>query len=256
MRVDVVTLFPEVFPGPLGVGVVGRAIERGTLEVQAHDLRQHGLGAHRQVDDEPFGGGPGMVLRPEPLFAAVRALRALAGLPPGHAILLGAHGRRFDADGARRLAGEARLILICGRYQGVDERVVEGLALDELSIGDFVLSGGELAAMVVVEAVARQLAGTLGAPESLQQESFTRGTVEHPHYTRPAVFEGWPVPEVLRGGDHAAIARWRHRAAAARARRLRPDLLDPPAPAPAMPGADLISPHEPSALVAASGGAP
>ncbi len=199
MRVDVVTLFPEIFPGPLGVGVVGRAIERGALVVCAHDLRADGIGPHRQVDDEPFGGGPGMVLRPEPIFAAVRRLRALPGHPRGRGILLGAHGRRFDATMARAMAAEPRLIVVCGRYQGIDERVVDGLDLDEVSIGDVVLSGGELAAMVVIEAVARHLPGTLGAPESLRDESFTRGTVEHPHYTRPATFEGRPVPEVLRG---------------------------------------------------------
>ena len=255
MQVEVVTLFPEVFPGPLGVGVVGRAIERGQLQVRAHDLRGHGVGPHRQVDDEPFGGGPGMVLRPEPIFAAVRALRADRSQPVGRAILLGAHGRRFDAAAARRLAAEPRLILICGRYQGVDERVVEGCGLEEVSVGDFVLSGGELAAMVVIEAAARHLPGTLGAPESLHDESFTKGGVEHPHYTRPAVFEDRAVPEVLRSGDHAAIARWRLQAAGERALRLRPDLLgrdpgpgragDPSAPAP-----------EVSALAAAPGGRP
>ncbi len=252
MQVDVVTLFPEVFPGPLGVGVVGRAIERGLLVVKAHDLRAHGIGPHRQVDDEPFGGGPGMVLRPEPIFAAVRALRHDAALPPGRGILLGAHGRRFDAATAARLAAEPRLIVVCGRYQGVDERVVAGLGLEELSIGDFVLSGGELAAMVVIEATARHLPGTLGAPESLRDESFAAGGLEHPHYTRPAAFEGLLVPEVLRSGDHAAIARWRLEAAAERAARLRPDLagFDPDRPRDAV--------HHPTtpALAAAPGGRP
>ncbi len=250
MRVDVVTLFPEIFPGPLGVGVVGRAIERGALVVCAHDLRADGIGPHRQVDDEPFGGGPGMVLRPEPIFAAVRRLRALPGHPRGRGILLGAHGRRFDATMARAMAAEPRLIVVCGRYQGIDERVVDGLDLDEVSIGDVVLSGGELAAMVVIEAVARHLPGTLGTPESLRDESFTRGTVEHPHYTRPATFEGRPVPDVLRSGDHAAIARWRLRSAAERAARLRPDLvtLDPP------PEGRVAPAPEPSALAAARGG--
>jgi tRNA (guanine37-N1)-methyltransferase len=225
MRFDVITLFPAVFPGPLAAGVVGRALEQGLIEIEAHDLRQWGLGAHRQVDDIPYGGGPGMVLRPEPLFEAIRKVREVAGLPRPRGILLSAHGRRLTAELVEELAREPRLLLVCGRYEGVDERVSTGLQLDEVSVGDFVVSGGELPAMMLIEAVARRLPGTLGDPESAVDESFSAGLPEYPHYTRPAVFEGMAVPEVLRSGDHAKIASWRAEAAMERARRLRPDLL-------------------------------
>ena len=225
MRFDVITLFPQAFPGPLAVGVVGRALEAGSIRIETHDLRGWGLGVHRQVDDIPFGGGPGMVLRPEPLFAAVRAVAELPGLEPPHSILLSAHGRRLDAAVVEELAREPRLMLVCGRYEGVDERARLGLGLDEISVGDFVLSGGELPAMVLMEAVARHLPGTLGDPASALDESFSMGLPEYPHYTRPAVFEGMEVPEVLRSGDHAKIAAWRRDAALERAHRLRPDLL-------------------------------
>jgi tRNA (guanine37-N1)-methyltransferase len=228
VRVDVLTIFPPVFPGPLGVGVVGRAIESGTLVLEAHDLRDHTDGRHRQVDDIPFGGGPGMVLKPEPLVRAVRAARAAD--PAVRAILLSPQGRRLTQEVARELAAESHLLLVCGRYQGVDERAREEIG-EELSIGDFVLSGGELAAMVVVEAVTRLLPGTLGSPESLDGETFSGGGLEFepPLYTRPAVFEGREVPEVLRSGHHAAIARWRSQQSEERRRRHRPD-LDPRAP--------------------------
>ncbi|MGH7667090.1 MAG: tRNA (guanosine(37)-N1)-methyltransferase TrmD [Candidatus Dormibacteria bacterium] len=225
MRFDVVTLFPLVFPGPLAAGVVGRALERGLFEVQAHDLRPFGLGAHRQVDDIPYGGGPGMVLRPEPLFGAVRSVLDLPGLAPARGILLSAHGRSLSAGLVEELAGEPRLLLVCGRYEGVDERVSEGLGLEEVSVGDFVVSGGELPAMILIEAVVRLLPGTLGDPDSAREESFREGLPEYPQYTRPAEFEGMAVPEVLRSGDHARIAGWRAAAAQERARRLRPDLL-------------------------------
>jgi tRNA (guanine37-N1)-methyltransferase len=225
MRFDVITLFPQAFPGPLAVGVVGRSLEAGLIQIEPCDLRAFGLGVHRQVDDIPFGGGPGMVLRPEPLFAAVRSVSALPGLDPPHSILLSAHGRRLDAALVEELAHKPRLMLICGRYEGVDERVREGLGLDEISVGDFVLSGGELPAMVLIEAVARHLPGTLGDPASAVDESFAMGLPEYPHYTRPAEFEGLEVPEVLRSGDHAKIAAWRRGAALERAQRLRPDLL-------------------------------
>ncbi|HVD03088.1 MAG TPA: tRNA (guanosine(37)-N1)-methyltransferase TrmD [Candidatus Dormibacteraeota bacterium] len=224
MRFDVVTLFPEAFPGPLAVGVVGRALQAGLIQLASHDLREWGLGSHRQVDDTPFGGGPGMVLRPEPLFSAVRAVRELPGLDPGHAILLSAHGRRLTPPVIEELAQHPRLILVCGRYEGVDERVRVGLGLDEISIGDFVVSGGELPAMVLIEAVARQLPGTVGDPASVVDESFADGLPEYPHYTRPAVFEDLEVPAVLRSGDHAKIAAWRRAAARERLQRLRPDL--------------------------------
>jgi len=225
MRFDVVTLFPQIFPGPLAIGVVGRALESGLIQIEAHDLRQWGLGVHRQVDDIPFGGGPGMVLRPEPLFAAVREVAGIPGLAPPHSVLLSAHGRRLDHSLVAELSREQRILLICGRYEGVDERVRLGLGLDEISVGDFVVSGGELPAMVLMEAVARQLPGTLGDPDSARDESFAEGLPEYPHYTRPAVFEDLTVPAVLRSGDHAKIAAWRRQAAIERARRLRPDLL-------------------------------
>jgi tRNA (guanine37-N1)-methyltransferase len=227
MRIDVVTLFPEAFPGPLAVGVVGRALQAGLVTIEAHDLRGWGLGSRRQVDDVPFGGGPGMVLRPEPLFAAVRAVAGLEGLAEPHRVLLSAAGRRLDAAVAEELARHPRLLLVCGRYEGVDERVRIGLDLDEISIGDFVLSGGELAAMVLIDALARRVPGTLGDPTSILDESFAHGLVEYPHYTRPAVFENLEVPAVLRSGDHAKIAAWRSEAARQRASRLRPDLLLP-----------------------------
>ncbi|MHB1500768.1 MAG: tRNA (guanosine(37)-N1)-methyltransferase TrmD [Candidatus Dormibacteria bacterium] len=227
MRFDVVTLFPEAFPGPAGMGVVGRALQSGLIKIETHDLRRWGMGSRRQVDDIPFGGGPGMVLRPEPLFAAVREVAALPGLEPPHSVLLSAPGRRLDAATAAELARYPRLLLVCGRYEGVDERVRIGLGLDEISIGDFVISGGELAALVLIDAVARQLPGTLGDPTSVVDESFADGLVEYPHYTRPAVFENLEVPAVLRSGDHAKIAAWRSEAARERTSRLRPDLLAP-----------------------------
>lgn len=221
MRVDVLTIFPDVFPGPLGIGVVGRAIERGLLTLQAHDLREYTHDRHRQVDDIPFGGGPGMVLKPEPLLEAVRGFRTED--PSARVILLSPQGRRFDQSVARELSNESHLVLVCGRYQGVDERAREEIG-EELSIGDYVLSGGELAAMVVVEAVARLVPGTLGSHESLADETFTDRGFEPPLYTRPAVFDGREVPEVLRSGNHAAIERWRREQSEERMRRRRPDM--------------------------------
>ena len=222
MRVDVLTIFPGVFPGPLGIGVVGRALESGTLSLEAHDLRDHTDDRHRQVDDIPFGGGAGMVLKPEPLVRAVRAVRAAD--PRVRAILLSPQGPRLTQELVRELAAEEHLLLVCGRYQGVDERAREEIG-EELSVGDFVLSGGEVAAMVVVEAIARMLPGTLGSPESLEGETFSGGASEFepPLYTRPANFEGREVPEVLRSGHHAAIESWRREQAEERRRRLHPD---------------------------------
>ena len=225
MRFEVLTIFPDVFPGPLGVGVVGRALERGELSLRIHDLRDFTTGRHRQVDDIAFGGGPGMVLKPEPLVQAVRRLR---GEVPGlRSILLSPQGRRFDQAVARELAAESALLLVCGRYQGVDERA-RGAIGEELSVGDYVLSGGEIAAMAIIEAVARLLPGVVGSADSLADESFsaaTEGGLEAPLYTRPADFEGEVVPEVLRGGNHADIAAWRRRQAQEATRRRRPDLL-------------------------------
>jgi tRNA (guanine37-N1)-methyltransferase len=230
MRVDVLTIFPGVFPGPLGIGVVGRALESGTLELRAHDLRDHTDDRHRQVDDIQFGGGAGMVLKPEPLVRAVRAFREAD--PGVRAILLSPQGRRLTQEVVRELAAVEHLLLICGRYQGVDERAREEIG-EELSVGDYVLSGGEVAAMAVVEAVARLLPGTVGSPESLRGETFSCGStdVEPPLYTRPAAFEGREVPEVLRSGHHAAIERWRHEQAETRRRRLHPEHDPLPSPA-------------------------
>jgi len=225
MRFEVLTIFPDVFPGPLGVGVVGRALERGELSLRTHDLRDFTTGRHRQVDDIAFGGGPGMVLKPEPLVQAVRRLR---GEVPGlRSILLSPQGRRFDQAVARELAAESALLLVCGRYQGVDERA-RGAIGEELSVGDYVLSGGEIAAMAIIEAVARLVPGVVGSADSLADETFsaaTEGGLEAPLYTRPSDFEGEVVPEVLRGGNHAAIAAWRHRQAREATRLRRPDLL-------------------------------
>jgi tRNA (guanine37-N1)-methyltransferase len=222
MRIDVITLFPELFQAPLRTSLLGRAVAAGLLEVRVHDLREHGLGRHRSVDDEPYGGGAGMVLRPEPLFAAVEAL----GAPAAHVVLLSPRGVRLDQGHVRRLASYDHLVLICGRYEGVDERVAEHLADEELSIGDYVLAGGELPALVVIEAVSRLVPGVLGNPASLEAESHARGLLEHPQYTRPPEFRGWRVPDVLLSGDHGAIERWRRARAEELTRTRRPDLLD------------------------------
>ena len=224
MRFDVVTIFPDVFPGPLGVGVIGRGLERGLLELHVHDLRDHATGRHRQVDDAAFGGHPGMVLKPEPLVRAVRRVRA--DVPGIRALLLSPQGRVLDQRVARELAGEPALLLVCGRYQGVDERARAEIG-EELSVGDYVLSGGEIAALAVIDAVGRLVPGVVGSPESLSAESFSEapGRLEAPLYTRPAEFEGQAVPEVLRSGHHAAIAAWRLREAEVATRRRRPDLL-------------------------------
>jgi tRNA (guanine37-N1)-methyltransferase len=225
MRFEVLTIFPEVFPGPLGVGVVGRALERGDVELRVHDLRDFTTGRHRQVDDIAFGGGPGMVLKPEPL---VRALRRIRSEVPGvRSILLSPQGRPLDQGVVRELAAESALLLVCGRYQGVDERARAEIG-EELSVGDYVLSGGEIAAMAVVDAVARLIPGVVGSADSLADETFSEaaaGGLEAPLYTRPADFEGEVVPEVLRGGNHAAIAEWRRGQSREATRRRRPDLL-------------------------------
>ncbi|GAC1573273.1 MAG: tRNA (guanosine(37)-N1)-methyltransferase TrmD [Candidatus Dormibacteria bacterium] len=218
MRFDVLTIFPELFPGPLAAGPVGRAFQTGAIELRAHDLREWSEGRHRQVDDMQFGGGPGMVLKPEPLIRAVRQLRAER--PGLRSVLLSPQGRRLTQEVARELAAAEGLLLVCGRYQGVDERAREEIG-EELSVGDFVLSGGELAAMVVIETVARLVPGVLGAPESLRGETFAPDAVagvEPPLYTRPASFEGRAVPDVLRNGNHAEIARWRRQQSAPRGR--------------------------------------
>ncbi len=223
MRIDIVTIFPGIFDGPLRESLLGRAIEAGVLEVRVHDLRESTTDRHRQVDDESYGGGPGMVMKPEPLFAAVEAL----GPGERRTLLLSPAGRRLDQALVRELASEPWLVLICGRYEGVDERVVQGLPAEEVSIGDYVLSGGEVPALVVLEAVTRLVPGVIGREESHEQDSFgPDGLLDHPHYTRPAEFRGMRVPESLLSGNHAEIERWRREASRDKTRRNRPDLLE------------------------------
>lgn len=254
MRFDLITIFPEFFAGPLNHGILRRAQEAGIVQVHVQDLREFTKDRHRTVDDRPFGGGEGMVLKPDPLFEAVEALLGQSVGDASHKssldektsiLLLSAAGKRFDQETARRLAQQNRLIFICGRYEGVDERVADQLATEEISIGDFVLSGGELPAALIVDAVARLLPGALGNEASSQNESFSlleraeqsetaqihralsanRSLLDFPHYTRPADFRGWTVPEVLIGGNHAEVAKWRRQQALRKTRRNRPDLL-------------------------------
>jgi tRNA (guanine37-N1)-methyltransferase len=208
-RIDVLTLFPPLFDGFLSQSVLSRAIDRGLVKIERWDIRSHAAGKHKQVDDRPFGGGPGMVLMAPPVVAAVEAVRAEA-TPPGRLIMLSPQGRRFDQAHAASLAQETRLILLCGRYEGFDERIREIVEPELLSVGDFILSGGEVAAMVVIDAVVRLIPGVLGDERSAIDESFgPDGGLEYPQYTRPRVYRGRAVPEVLLGGDHAVIARWR-----------------------------------------------
>jgi tRNA (guanine37-N1)-methyltransferase len=268
MRFDIVTIFPDFFAGPLDYGIVRRARESGLIEARVHDLREFAHDRHRTVDDRPFGGGEGMVMKPEPLFEAVETLLggdgaavdvAAATAPPAKSaiVLLSAAGQMFRQETARRFAGLERVVLICGRYEGVDERVAEHLATDEISIGDFVLSGGELAAAMILDAVTRLIPGALGNEDSVVNESFSegaaprerarhavplqrpdtsfsandihatdRGVLDYPHYTRPPSFRGWDVPEVLLGGNHEEIRKWRRRCALEKTWRNRPELLD------------------------------
>lgn len=263
MRFDLITIFPEFFAGPLEHGIVRRAREASLIDVRVQDLREFTKDRHRTVDDRPFGGGEGMVLKPEPLFAAVESLLGRGvgnatqpGPPESNTaiVLLSAAGRLFKQERARQLAKLKRVIFMCGRYEGVDERVAQHLATEEISIGDFVLSGGELPAMLIVDAVTRLLPGALGNEDSAQNESFSAGSrlpagahyiapldegedraahnedsngvlLDYPHYTRPAEFRGWAVPDVLIGGNHAEVANWRQKAALEKTRRNRPDLL-------------------------------
>jgi tRNA (guanine37-N1)-methyltransferase len=253
VRFDLITIFPEFFTGPLDHGIVRRAREAGIAQIHVQDLREFTKDRHKTVDDRPFGGGEGMVLKPEPLFEAVekllgQSLGAAAqpsSLPTGTAVvLLSAAGKLFTQETARRLAKLDRIVLICGRYEGVDERVAEHLATEEISVGDYVLSGGELPAAIVLDAVTRLLPGALGNEASTENESFgqldavdasatagnshprrARLLLDYPHYTRPAEFRGWKVPDVLIGGHHAEVAKWRAQQAAEKTRRNRPDLL-------------------------------
>ena len=224
MRIDVLTLFPEMFPGPLDASILGRAVESALVKVLLHNIRDYAEDKHHVVDDYPFGGGPGMVMKPEPLFKAVEEVAALDS-PRGRVVLLTPQGRLLTQGIAEELSRERRLILVCGHYEGVDERVREHLVDDEISIGDYVLSGGELPALVLIDVVVRRLPGVLGSDESLSEESHAQGLLEYPQYTRPAEFRGWSVPEMLLSGHHAQIALWRRRQSILRTRRRRPDLL-------------------------------
>ncbi|MEN8234203.1 MAG: tRNA (guanosine(37)-N1)-methyltransferase TrmD [Actinomycetota bacterium] len=220
MRINVVTIFPDFFSSPLDVSLVGKARSDGTLEVVLHDLREHGKGVHRQVDDAPFGGGAGMVMMPEPLAAV---LEPLSGT---HSVLFTPAGRPLDQDTLDRWADFEELTLVCGRYEGVDERIAEHFIDEEISIGDYVLLGGEVAALAVIEGVTRLLAGVVGNPISVETESFRGGLLEEPQYTRPADFRGWTVPEVLRSGDHGKVEQWRQEQRLKRTGERRPDLLN------------------------------
>ena len=224
---DLVTIFPEFFRGPFDFGVIRRGREKGLIEVRIHDLRDFTSDRHRTVDDRPFGGGEGMVFKPEPIFKAVEAVRKSE---QAEVVVLSAAGRKFNQAEALRLSKAEQVILICGRYEGIDERVIEHLATAEVSIGDFILSGGEIAASVVVDAVTRYVPGVVGKEESILRDSFSDPAaetqlVEHPHYTRPADFRGWKVPEVLISGDHEAVRNWRYNAALQKTEKNRPDLL-------------------------------
>lgn len=220
MHIRVVTIFPGLFDPFLTTSLVGRAIEDGKVKVEVHDLRSFTGDRHQVVDDEPYGGGGGMVMKAEPWLAAA------AELGEGcHRVLLSPQGRRLDEEGVRRLAGESPLMLMCGRYEAIDERVLDTVVDEEVSIGDFVLTGGELAAMVVIEALSRQVPGVVGLAESVERDSFRDGLLDHPHYTRPREVAGLEVPEVLLSGDHAAVERWRRRQSLLATARKRPDLL-------------------------------
>jgi tRNA (guanine37-N1)-methyltransferase len=222
MKIDVLTLFPAMFAGPLDESIVQRARTKGALELAVHNLRDYTHDRHKTVDDRPFGGGPGMLLKPEPVYEAVENLRGEGT----RVILMSPAGRKFEQAIARELAQQPHLLLVCGSYEGFDERIRTGLAHDELSIGDYVLTNGALPAMVVIDAVTRLLPGVLGDDESSADESFSHGLLEYPHYTRPAEFRGMKVPDVLLSGNHAEIAKWRAEQAKLRTQARRPDLMD------------------------------
>jgi tRNA (guanine37-N1)-methyltransferase len=227
MRIDILTLFPQIFDGLLNCSITARARERALVDIRLHDIRAYTNDKHHVVDDYPYGGGAGMVLKPEPIFEAVDAIKTeLDGLERVPIILLSPQGRLFDQSIARDLAGNKNLILICGHYEGVDERIAEYLATDEISIGDYLLSGGEIAAMAVTDCVVRLLPGVLGSEESLMEESHVGGLLEYPQYTRPEIFRGWAVPPVLLSGDHGKVASWRRRQSLLRTVSRRPDLLE------------------------------
>ncbi len=228
LRIDVVTIFPDLVRQALGHGIVARAIEAGLARVEAHDLRVFTDDRHRRVDDAPFGGGPGMVMRAEPFFRAVEAILPEGSSPERPVVLLSPRGEKFSHLKAREYSRLDRLVLLCGRYEGIDERVRTNLATTELSLGDFVLMGGEVPALAVIEASVRLIPGALGDDDSSAQDSFENGLLDHPHYTRPKDFRGLQVPEVLLSGDHAAIAKWRREQADQATRSRRPDLRHNP----------------------------
>jgi tRNA (guanine37-N1)-methyltransferase len=223
MRVDVFTLFPELFTSYLNTSILGRARQANLLQVDLHNIRDYAIDKHQVTDDEPYGGGGGMVMKPEPIFAAVEA--ALGIEPKFPVVLLTPQGRLFDQSVAHELSQHERFALICGRYEGVDERVVQHLVTDEISIGDYVLTGGELPALIVIDAVARLIPGVLGDPTGAMTDSHASGLLEHPHYTRPPEFRGWGIPDVLKSGDHAKIKQWRREQSLLRTVKRRPELL-------------------------------
>lgn len=227
MRIDILTLFPQMFTGPLEESIIGRAVEGKLVQLKIHNIRDYTHNKHHTVDDYPYGGGSGMILKPEPLFEAVDVIRAALGQEEKslRIILMTPQGRLFSQEVARELSREKNLLIICGRYEGVDERIREHLANDEISIGDYIITGGELAAMVIVDAVVRLLPGVLGAEIAVEVDSHASGLLEYPQYTRPQTFRGWEVPEVLLSGNHAEIARWRSEQSVRRTLRRRPELI-------------------------------
>lgn len=224
MRFDILSLFPEMFEGFFSESMIKRALDRSLFSISVHNIRDYATDKHHMTDDTPYAGGGGMVMKPEPIFAAVEAVRDVTANP--RVVLLTPQGRLFSHQVACELAQEEQIILICGRYEGVDERVREHLVTDEISIGDYVLTGGELAAAVIVDAVGRLIPGVLGDPAATYKDSHADGLLEYPHYTRPAEFRGWKVPEILVSGDHARVARWRREQALLRTKSRRPELLE------------------------------
>jgi tRNA (guanine37-N1)-methyltransferase len=226
MRFDILTLFPGMFDGVFDHSIVSRAIERFLIEINFHDIRAFTSDKHHIVDDYPYGGGAGMVMKPEPVFDAVEAVKKEYNGADHTVILLSPRGRLYNQGVAQQLSQYARIILVCGHYEGVDERVSEHLIDDEISIGDYVLSGGEIAAMVIVDSITRLLPGVVGSEISIEEESHVNGLLEYPHYTRPALFRNWAAPEVLLSGNHSQIARWRHRQSLLKTMERRPDLME------------------------------
>ena len=225
MQFDVLTIFPGMFEGFLTESMIGRAVQRSLFSVNVHNIRDYAIDKHHMTDDTPYGGGGGMVMKPEPIFAAAEAVRLPDAVRPARVVLLTPQGRLFGHALARELSQETQVMLICGRYEGIDERVREHLATDEVSIGDYVITGGELAAAVIIDAVGRMIPGALGDPAATYKDSHADGLLEYPQYTRPAEFRGWRVPEILVSGDHPKVDRWRREQALLRTLRWRPELL-------------------------------